>query len=101
MQAHWSWAYGLDVVLLASGYSKPADYGATGSGIYIGQKGAIMYYTTGTQGSRLLVADVPKKISSLKGNIRHQYRTFCMSYRMSYTGDFNYVNSTIACITSL
>ena len=68
VQAHWSWAYGLDAVLLASGYSKPADYGATGSGIYVGQKGALTYYMTETQGSKLLIADVPKNMSSSKNN---------------------------------
>lgn len=63
VQTQWSWAYGLDVVLLASGYNHP-ESGATGSGIYFGRKGALSYYMSEIKGSRLLVSKVPKKISS-------------------------------------
>ena len=65
VQTQWSWAYGLDVVLLASGYNSPAR-GASGSGIYLGRKGALNYYMSEMKGSRLLVSQAPKKISSFK-----------------------------------
>lgn len=65
VQTQWSWAYGLDVVLLASGYNNP-ESGASGSGIYFGRKGAASYYMSETKGSRLLLSKVPKKISSFR-----------------------------------
>lgn len=63
IQTQWGWAYGLDVVLLASGYNKP-QVGSSGSGIYQGRSGALAYYMADMEGSKLIVSPVPKKLSS-------------------------------------
>lgn len=59
LQAQWGWAYGLDAVLLAAGYNSP-QMGSSGSGIYQGRFGALDYYMTDREGSKLLVSVVLK-----------------------------------------
>ncbi|XP_054276769.1 vanin-like protein 1 [Macrosteles quadrilineatus] len=68
VQTQWAWAYGLDVVLLASGCNDPL-HGGTGSGVYLGRQGALQYLQTSHSTSTMLVARVPKYlVSSLPQN---------------------------------
>lgn len=59
IQIQASWAYELNVNLLAAGASNPS-VGSTGSGIYTGRGGTIKSFLSGTPQSRLFVATVPK-----------------------------------------
>ncbi|XP_055913402.1 vanin-like protein 2 isoform X2 [Eupeodes corollae] len=60
VQYQQSWAYSYDVNLLAAGASNPST-GNTGSGIYLGKKGALLSVMKSTPERKLYVARVPKK----------------------------------------
>jgi hypothetical protein len=62
IQAQASWAYGMDVNLLAAGYSSPR-VGSAGSGIYAGKEGPLMTIMPSVPTTQMLVTKVFKKTS--------------------------------------
>ena len=91
LQAQWGWAYGLDVVLLAAGYNKP-QAGSSGSGIYQGRFGAVDYYMSDTEGSKLLVSSVLKNQPSAKRTLTTAGKNFKYLYSLvRHIG--NFINS--------
>uniref|UniRef100_A0A1B6CW57 CN hydrolase domain-containing protein n=1 Tax=Clastoptera arizonana TaxID=38151 RepID=A0A1B6CW57_9HEMI len=68
IQAQWSYAYTLDVVLLAAGYNDP-NVGSTGSGIYHGRNGPHSYRMVETCESTMLISTVLKANFSGPNNI--------------------------------
>lgn len=74
IQEQSAWAYATNVNLLASGYNN-VTAGNTGSGIYAGRKGPIVYIESESNGTKILIGKVPKmtakdKSASLEpGNI--------------------------------
>ncbi|KAK6644954.1 hypothetical protein RUM43_001230 [Polyplax serrata] len=88
LQAQRGWAEANDVNLLASGYNDPRR-GSTGSGIFNGVEGSIVHYMSEKKGSKLFVAEIPKK-SSINGLQKSTWRDSVLA-KASNASQFNFV----------
>ncbi|XP_071441480.1 vanin-like protein 3 [Hetaerina americana] len=78
VQTQESWAFGLDVNLLASGLNHP-EAGNGGSGIYAGGKGRLASIMPSTSGSQLIITQVPlmQRVDAVPDSVNtvFQYKT--------------------------
>ncbi|XP_073995444.1 vanin-like protein 1 isoform X2 [Rhodnius prolixus] len=65
IQTQSAWAYANNVNLLASGYNNMSS-GNTGSGIYAGRNGPIVYIESERSGTKILIGKVPKMTNKEK-----------------------------------